>query len=71
MVKYENQYKCKVKELRRAGHMSKKYQSFPLPASPPKLTSTNEFKLNGFHHELLDWFNQMFNLQQLELDMEQ
>lgn len=32
---------------------------------------TNEFKLSGFHHELLDWFNQMFNLQQLELDMEQ
>ena len=62
MVKYENQCKCKVKELRRTGHISKKYQSFPLPALSPKLTSTNEFKLNGFHHELLDWFNQMSNL---------
>ena len=70
-VKYENQCKCKVKELGRTGHISKKYQSFPLPASSPKLASTNEVKLNGCHHELLDWFNQMFNLQQLELDMEQ
>lgn len=28
----------------------------------PKLTSTNEFKLNGLQHELPDWFNYMSNL---------
>lgn len=56
MVKYEKQCKLKVKELRIHDHINYKYQSFSLLASWTQI-STNEFKLNGFHHVLIDWLN--------------